>query len=266
MRVLGACGVVVLVALLAGGLAGPAFPSAPAGWAVLIEDNWYAGRYPNLPVGYANSTRMLELLVHRGWPPDHIRLLRDDLAPDVLERAVGWLASRVHPGDTALFYAAGEYDYFAGPLRWARTFPALWRRVPTSDRVLIVETCFAERLTAAARGMPGAALPAVGTDEWDLWGLSQGTHVIRGGAFTYFLSKALLAQPPDARLSFPAAFPEAIAQTRAYFRTVVASVPEALAAYHAVGAYPERLPAFPNPHLLDGSAARAPIPGEAPAP
>ncbi len=265
MRVRGACGV-VLVALLAGGLAAPAFPAAPAGWAVLIENDWYGGRFPALPVGYVNSTRMLGLLVRRGWPADHILLLRDDLAPDVLGRATGWLAARAHPRDVSLLYVAGEYDYFAGPLRWADAFPALWRRIPTSDRVLIIESCFAERLTTAVRGIPGIALPAVGADEWDLWGLRQTSRMIRGGAFTYFFTRVFLSQPPDASRSFSAAFREAVAQTRAYFHTAVAPVPEVLAVYHKVGAYPERLPAFPNPHLLDETAAQAAALGEAPAP
>ncbi|GEM_PF-2507540 len=254
------------VALVAGPLSGAsASPAGAPGWAVLIENDWYGGRYADLPVGYVNSTRMLTLLTRRGWPADHILLVRDDLAPGLLYRALGWLAARVRPGDTALLYVAGEYEFFARDLLWARAMPALWRQIPTSQRVLIVETCFAERLAMAVLGIPGIALPSVGGDEWDLWGTGGPGRLIAGGAFTYYLTRALAQQPPDSPLVFGAAFAEAVANTREYVRTVLLTTPMALQSFHARGAYPERLPQFPNPHLIGGRSA-ASVPGQPLAP
>src|ERR1700737_943739 len=100
--------VVLLTALLAG------FPpvtgaqtAAPAAWAVLIESNSYHGRYRDLPVGYINSTRLLTSLARRGWPVDHILLIRDSTDRALLGHATDWLAARVRPGDVALLYVAG---------------------------------------------------------------------------------------------------------------------------------------------------------------
>jgi hypothetical protein len=252
---------VLIPLFVLGGPHGPASasPAVPSGWAVLIENDWYGGVYPDLPVGYANSTRMLEALIHRGWPADHILLIRDDVDPAVLRHSLGWLATHARPGDTALLYVAGEYYYFANVLHWNSEFRALWQALPTSHRVLIAETCFAERLARTAWGIPGLALPAVGADEWDLWGLRGAGRLIRGGAFTYFLASALAAQPDGTPLAFAGAFHDALVGTRAYFRAVLREVPEALAAFHARGARPEDVPQFPNPHLLevDGAAQRS---------
>lgn len=244
----------ILIAVLSGGpftaLASSAPSPPPAGWAVLIENNSYGGRYTNLPVGYINSTRMLTVLMHRGWPSDHVLLVRDNLDPDLLKRTMDWLAARVHADDTALLYIAGEYEFFARDLRWGAVLPVLWRQIPTSRRVLIVESCYAERLAAAAHEISGLALPAVGSDELDLWGLPGARAIIQGGAFTYYLSRALGEQPQDTPLAFEPAFARAVADAQKYFREVVSQTPVVLDPFHAMGAYPERLPYFPNPHLV----------------
>ncbi len=249
MRWAGLGAIVVLIGVLSGRpFSASASSASPVGWAVLIENDSYGGRYRDLPVSYVNVTRMLTLLMRRGWPVDHILLVRNDSDPNLLRRTLDWMAARVRPDDTALFYVAGEYEFFARDLRWAAVLPALWKQVPTSRRVLIAETCFAERLTDAADGIAGIALPAVGPDEWDLWGLRETDRLIRGGAFTYFLTRALAAQPEDAPLAFDAAFGDAVAGARAYFRSIW-TMPEVLASLHQARMYPERLALFPNPHL-----------------
>lgn len=247
-------GVLFLAVTLAGSPRASTAAVPTSGWAVLIEHNAFNGRYSDLPVAYINSTRMLTLLVQRGWPSDHILLVRDNLDPRLLGQATGWLAAHVRPGDTALLYVAGEYRFFERDLNWNAVLPALWKGLPTSRRVLIVETCQAERLTAAVRGIPGVALAAVGGEELDWWGLHEGDHLIRGGSFTYFLTQALGAQPNTGPSDFGAAFPEAAARTQSYFRTVVSTTPHVLDAFHARGMYPERLAHFPNPHLTTSSA------------
>lgn len=258
------CNPVGLGALLAVLFAAPPWAAATtlpplAHWAVLVEFDTYDGRYPDLPAGYVNSTRILDALIRRGWPPDHILLIRDSADWTVLNRATGWLAEHVRPGDVALLYVAGEYQFFDKELRWKAALPNLWRRVPTPRRVLIVETCFAERLTAAVGGIPGLALPAVGRDELDWWGLRETGRLIRGATFSYFLARALEQQPVDTPPDFAAAFAAAVAGSRDYFRTVIAAAPPALAAYHARGSYPERLAVFPNPRLAqDGGSPTAP--------
>ncbi len=256
MRRIGAPLAVIVLSLIAGhpGVVSASPPPA-AGWAVIVEDDSYGGRYPDLPAGYANSTRMLTVLIERGWSADHILLIRDDLRPGLLGRALRWLADRVRPGDTALLYVAGEYEFLARDLDWAQTMPALWRRVRTSRRVLIVESCFAERLASAVKSVPGLALPAVGRAEWDLWGSHEPGALVEGGAFTYYLTRALAAQPRDVPLRFRPAFAEATAEAQTYFRAVVAKSPAALNLFHAVGSFPERLAQFPNPHLISGDAA-----------
>ena len=248
----GVAAVVALLTTLPGGYLRASAQSASApGWAVIIENDSYAGRHRELPVAYINSTRMLRVLTGRGWPADHILLVRDSLDPQTLHTVLGWLAARVHPGEMALLYVAGEYQFFARDLQWSATVPALWRRVPTTRRVMIVETCFAERLANAARGIPGLALAAVGRDEWDWWGLRDNGPVMRGAPFTYFLAKALEDQPWDAPLDFEAAFVQASTDVQANFHYVIVNTPGALDAFHAISAYPERLAVFPNPQLVD---------------
>ena len=243
---------ILLLAVVAGApRVTAAAASGPTSWAVLIEYNLYHDHYPDLRVGYINSTRMLTVLARRGWPADHMLLLRDSQDRAVLRHAIGWLAARVRLGDDALFYVAGEYQFFDRDLMWDMTFPALWKRVPTPHRVLIVETCFAERMTAVVRRIPGFGLPAVGRDERDWWGLRDTDRLIRGGAFTYFLSHALESQPADMPLDFAGAFGTAVTSAQAYFRTVIATTPGALDSFHAMGDFPERLATFPNPHLVE---------------
>ena len=225
---------------------------APAGWAVLMEHNAFHGRYPDLPVGYINSTRMLTLLFHRGWPADHILLKRDAQDADALPRAIRWLASHAGPDDETIFYVASEYRFLERDLAWNTSFPKLWSTIPTSHRVLIVETCYAERFTDAVRSAPGLGLPAVGRQELDWWGLREGNGLIRGGTFTFFLARALSAQPAGAPLDFPGAFDQAVADARDYFRTVIAHTPAALGTFHSLGSFPERLTTFPNPDLTRG--------------
>lgn len=253
MRWAGVAGVIVLLTVvLAGQPRVAAAPTlAPAAWAVLIEHNSYSGHYQDLPVGYVNSTRMLTLLMRRGWPADHILLVRDSLDRRLLSHATAWLAARVQPGDLALLYVAGEYRFYEQELTWAATLPGLWRRIPTPRRVMIVETCFAERLTAAVKGIPGIGLPSVGDNEWDWWGLRETNRLIRGGSFTYFLVRALESQPKEAPLDFPVAFSTAVSDAQEYFRTVIATTPGALDPFHVRGSFPERLSTFPNPHLVE---------------
>jgi len=128
----------------------------------------------------------------------------------------------------------------------------LWETIPTSHRVLIAETCYAARLTEAVRSAAGLGLPAVGRHELDWWGLRDRDRLIRGGTFTYFLARALAAQPHGAPLDFPGAFEQAVAGAQEYFRTVIVPTPGALDAFHALGSFPERLATFPNPHLARG--------------
>lgn len=261
MRWAWVAGVTVLLTVVVAGepRVTAALTPAPNAWAVLIEHNSFHGRYPDLPVGYVNSTRMLTALVRRGVPADHILLIRDSVDPRLLDHATEWLAARVQPGDVALLYVAGEYKFYDRELMWDATLPGLWRRVPTSRRVLIVEACFAGRLTEAIKGMAGVGLPAVGPNEWDWWGLSG--RFIRGGTFTYFLARALESQPPDTPLDFTEAFPQAVSGAREYFRTVITATPGALDSFHAMGDFPERLATFPNPRLVEerdpASTARA---------
>ena len=248
-------GIGLLITVVLGGdlRATAALPAPPSNWAVLIEHNAFSGRYPDLPVGYANSTRMLTVLTRRGWAPDHILLIRNDLDPMLLQHAVGWLAARVRPRDTALLYVASEYAWLDGNLDWDLVMPTLWTRLRTSKRVLIAETCFAQRLVDAVRGIPGLALPAVGRDEWDWWGVRETGKIMRGAPFTYFLGRALAAQPEGVPLDFAAAFPEAVAGAQEYFRAVIAATPGALDSFHNRGSHPERLARFPNPRLVGGS-------------
>lgn len=249
-------GILLLVAVLAGPqYVASASPPSASGWAVLIENDWYTGRYANLPVGYANSTRMLTLLLRRGWSSDHILLVRDNLDPTLLGRTLGWLADRVRPGDTAVLYIAGEYEFFAHDLNWGTALPLLWSRIPTTHRVLIVQTCFAERLAEAVREIPGIALPAVGRDERDWWGLLKTDPFIHGGTFTYYLIRALEDQPQDDPLAWDAAFATAVAGVQTYFRTVVFRDPNALDVFHRMGDHPEHLDRFPNPHLVVGGGS-----------
>jgi hypothetical protein len=249
-------GFLLLVAVLAGPqYVASASPPSASGWAVLIENDWYTGRYANLPVGYANSTRMLSLLLRRGWSPDHILLVRDNLDPTLLGRTLSWLADRVRPGDTAVLYIAGEYEFFARDLQWGATFPGLWSRIPTTHRVLVVQTCFAERLAEVVREIPGIALPAVGREERDWWGLRKTDPFIHGGTFTYYLTRALEDQPQDDPLEWDAAFAAAVAGVQTYFRTVVFRDPGALDVFHKMGEHPEHLDRFPNPHLIVGTGS-----------
>lgn len=241
----------LLVLVIAAPRAVAAPAPAPAGWAVLMEHNTFHGRYADLPVGYINSTRMLTALMRHGWPADHILLIRDVHSPKVLSDAVGWLASHARPGEPAVFYVAGEYRFLERDLGWEATFPRLWQSIPTSQRVLIVETCYAERLTDAVSSVSGLGLPAVGRQELDWWGVRDRGGLIRGGTFTYFLAGALAAQP-DGALDFAEAFAQAVAGAQEYFRTMIAPTPGALGAYHAHGSFPEREPTFPNPRLAHG--------------
>ena len=231
---------------------------APAGWAVLMEHNSFHGRYPDLPVGYINSTRMLTALVRHGWPADHILLMRDARSPKALSDAVSWLASHARPGEIAVFYVASEYQYLERDLGWNRVFPRLWQTIPTSHRVLIAETCYAERFTDAASSVSGLGLPAVGRQELDWWGVRDQGGLIRGGTFTFFLAGALAAQPDGAPLDFSEAFTHAVAGAQEYLRTMIARTSGALDAFHAQGSFPERQATFPNPRLVQGVDNAAP--------
>ena len=248
--------------LLAAVLAVPRWSTAapvPTAWAVFVEYDSYGGRYPDLQVGYVNSTRMLTALLRRGWPADHMLLMRDAQDRAGLRRGLDWLIAHTRGEDTALLYVAGEYQFFDRDLGWGTTVPALWNRIPTAHRVLIVETCFAERLTAAVADVSGVALPAVGRDELDWWGLHSTDRLIQGASFSYYLARALKAQPAGGMPDFAGAFAVAAAGAQEYFRDVIAATPAALASFHARGSYPERQQIFPNPHLTE-NAGKAPNP------
>ena len=249
----------LLAAVLAVPRSSTAEPTAPAAWAVFVEYDSYGGRYPDLPVGYVNSARMLTALLRRGWAADHTLLLRDAQDRTGLRRGVEWLAGHARAGDTALMYVAGEYQFFDRDLAWGATLPALWKRIPTAHRVLIVETCFAERLTAAAAGIPGMMLPAVGRDELDWWGLHSTDRLVQGASFTYYLARALDAQPAGEAPDFAGAFAVAVAGAQQYFRDVIAPTPGALASFHAKDSYPERLATFPNPHLTEDAGTASSV-------
>src|ERR1700740_1271511 len=86
-------GAILLITVIMGASRVAAAPtSGPTNWAVLIEYNSYHDEYPDLPVGYINSTRMVTALARRGWPSDHLLLLRDAQDRALLPHAIGWLA------------------------------------------------------------------------------------------------------------------------------------------------------------------------------
>jgi len=237
------------------------------GWAALLEMNEFpeAG-WNDLPVNFINSERMKASLLSLGWKTDHILEIRDDLNIQAVQEALEWLCNNTDSGDIALFYIFTHGMWMSHVLHWNDWFPAKWKSLDTSKKVLIIDTCHAEEFINQVRDDESShiSVACCSADEIAWAGVEEEGLPIIGSVWNYYFTEALSNSSADhdgnGIVSVEEAFNFSTPLVQKYMNEKVFTVPEFLQQYHDLGIYPENFTEYPHPVMDDGYTDQLIIP------
>ena len=236
------------------------------GWAVLLEMNDFPEGWSDIPVNFINSERMQAALLSLGWQSDHIYVVHDNLTFSVVHGAVEWLLNNTDDDDFALFYIFTHGMWMRDVLQWNDWFPNEWRKLNTSKRILIIDTCFAEEFIESIKSdpFPHISLACCSADEVSWAGLEEEGLPIIGSVWNYYFTNALCNSSADLDnngfVSIEEAFNFSTPLVQRYMNETVFAVPEFLESYHKIGIYPENYDAYPHPVMDDSYPDQLVIP------
>ncbi|MBU7032014.1 MAG: caspase family protein [Theionarchaea archaeon] len=160
------------------------------GWAVLVEMNDFPGGYTDLPVDFVDIERLQEMLLIHGWDSSHIMVKTDDITTDTIREGIQFLVSHADRNDIVFFYIGSHGGYIRHDLQWNTLFPPLWDLIPSENRVLLIDSCFAgEFLPESPRGYMGIASVSERETAWV--GLPEEQLPIIGFVFTYYFCDSM---------------------------------------------------------------------------
>ena len=203
---------------------------------------------------------MRQTLEDAGWAADQIHDVRE-FTRETLRDELNWLAEHADGDDIALLYVAAHGRYLRDMVAWNDFFAADWAAIPSSRRLLVIDSCQAANYTGAATGdpQPYVSIAAVAGDEYGWSGLEEEGLPIIGGVFTHYFAAAF--EDPEADtdgdgfVSAQEAALMAEGQQRAYMHEVVFAVPEFVKMYHDGGTFPDEDPSFPDVVVDDAIGA-----------
>jgi len=222
-------------------------------WAVLLEMNEFPEGWSDLPVEFINSERMQTALFSLGWENDSLYGVNGNLSMQVVQEAVEWLTNRTDSDDIALLYIFTHGMWMRDVLHWNDWFPLEWEKLNTSRKMLIVDTCLAEKFIDPIRDDPSPhiSLACCSVDEVSWAGLEEEGLPIIGSVWNYYLTNALCNVSADLDfngfVSVEEAFNFSTPLVQRYMNETVFAVPEFLESYHDIGIYPENYDAYPHP-------------------
>ena len=185
------------------------------GWAVLLEMNDFPPGYTDLPVDFTDIERLQEMLLVHGWDPSHIMVRKDDITTDTVKKGIQFMVSHADRNDIVFFYIGSHGDYIRHDLQWNTLFPGLWDIIPSENRVLLIDSCFAgEFLPESPRGYMGMASVSERESAWA--GLPEEQLPIIGFIFTHYFCDSMKNQP-----SIEEGFAYTVPKVRIYMRDVV---------------------------------------------
>ncbi len=240
-----------------GKLAGADYSATGDGWAVLLEMNEFPEGWSDLPVEFINSERMKTALFNLGWQSDHVQILHDSLTISAAKEAVEWMMSNTYQDDIALLYVSTHGMWMRNVLQWNDWFPDEWKKLNTSKKILLVDTCFAEEFIDPIRDdmSPHISLACCSADELSWAGLEEEGLPIIGSVWNYYLTNALCNSSADydsdGFISIEEAFNFSRPLTQRYMNETVFAVPEFLESYHDIDIHPENYDAYPHPVMDD---------------
>ncbi len=221
-------------------------------YAVLAEkDNYADVDMTNLPVDYIDIQRLRKVLEELGWDPAQIHDLKEFTRED-LQLELDWLEERVDANDLVFFYVTAHGNYLRYDVDWEEFFATEWAEIPSSRRVLVIDSCTAAEFTKpiAKDPRPHLSIAAVDEDEYGWKGLAEEGLPIVGGVFTFYFTEGLqdpqADQNGDGRISIREAALFAEAKQRTYMNEVVFGVDEFLEMYHDLGVRPDQDKKFPD--------------------
>ena len=236
------------------------------GWAVLLEMNEFPGGWSDLPVDFVNSERMQTTLLSLDWQSDHVHVIHDNLTISVVQEAVEWLVNNTDCDDIALLYIFTHGGWMSNILLWNDWFPIEWKKLNTPKKVLMVDTCSAERFIEPIRNdtSPHISLACCSADEVAWAGLEEEGLPIIGSVWNYYFTNALCNSSADfdsnGYVSIEEAHDFSTPLVQKYMNKTVFAVPEFLQSYHDLGIYPENYDDYPHPVMEDGYSDQLIIP------
>jgi hypothetical protein len=227
-------------------------------WAVLLEMNDFPEGWSDLPVEFINSKRLQTVLINLGWQSDHIYVVNDNLTVSAVQEAVEWLINNTDTGGIALLYIFTHGVWMRNVLLWNDWFPEEWNQLNTQNRVLLIDTCFAEEFLEPTKydSDPHISLGCCSADEVSWAGLEEEGLPIIGSVWNYYFADALCNSSADSDdngiISIEEAFNFSTPLVQQYMNETVFTVPEFLQSYHDIGICPENYDAYPHPVMDDG--------------
>ena len=221
-------------------------------WAVLAaKDDYSDVGMTDLLVEYIDLKRMRDALVSLGWDLEQIHSLKG-FDQSALQAELEWLQENADENDLVFFYVTAHGKYLRDNILWNSFVPEEWAKIPSSNRVLVVDSCSAAEFINSIKGDPNPhlSIAAVDDDEYGWKGLEEEGLPIIGGIFTFYFAEALVDTLADANgdglVSVQEAALAAEDQQREYMHEVVFAVPEFVESYHGIGVEPEKDQTFPD--------------------
>ena len=221
-------------------------------WAVLAAKDDYSNvGMTDMLVEYIDLKRVRDALISLGWDMDQMHFLKGFDQMD-LQAELDWLQENADENDLVFFYVTAHGTYLRNNILWNSIFPPEWAKIPSSNRVLVVDSCSAAEFTNSINDDPNPhlSIAAVDADEYGWKGLEEEGLPIVGGIFTFYFTEALVDPLADANgdglVSVQEAAVVAEKKQREYMHEVVFAVPEFVEMYHGIGVEPEKDETFPD--------------------
>lgn len=227
------------------------------GWAAILEMNNFPEGWSSLPVDFINSEMVSNVLVDLGWQSDHMYVKHDNLTMYCVKEAVEWLINNADSNDIALFYISTHGGWMRREILWNDWFTSEWRKLDTSKRILMIDTCSAGEFTEPVNNdpKPHISLGHCSAGEVAWAGVEEEGLPIIGGVWTYYFTHALCNSTADSDenglVSVEEAFDFSTPLVQRYMNETVFAVPEFLEMYHIGGIYPENYDVYPHPVIDD---------------
>ena len=223
-------------------------------WAVILEQNFYPSDYTPLDVAYRNTDSIITLLKDAGIPDGHILSLKEGVNRHDMEHAIAWILERAGKDDTVVFYIFAHGPYLGDDVAFTAWFPRLWDSLEQEQKILIIDTCFAEQYMdplTKRESDPGFLIGSSSRDELSWCGLEKEGLPVIGSAWLHFFLEAVKNPESDINndryISLEEAFTSSILPLQDYMLNTVYAVPEFLEQIHQYRIYPEKMEGYPNP-------------------
>lgn len=224
-------------------------------WAVIMEMSDYPDGYGDTITDFASARRMKDAFMRMGIADDHIRMVLNQMQLSDVQDSLEWLSENVKEDDVVFFYVTAHGGWLEREVKWETFVSPKWLELNVQNKVLMVDSCKAEKFIDEFAEVPeaGMVFSVTQVDELSWKGLEEEGLPVIGSVWSNFFVESVFDEMADVNgdklITMEEALNHANPQINEYMRDEVFAVEEYLEMYHDLGAYPLESETYPNPVL-----------------